>query len=275
MGEKYDKIEKVESEISQWLKGIFLKERMLYGEMIELMLEAVGPPSGYTDKRVAISESALLTLTTRIFNDFEGVKNILLWGLPDQANIVMRDIIECMLLLRLFLRKPKKAVKWLINLKEYQPGSIYAELSRLGINAKEYSYYAPLSHEAHSNLLASLSHVQEMKVGEKKMLRVFHFGSTRTKEAEFFIQHGFLTLFLLFYITLVEPLAEYYHQHSNSDVYEVWSNKINDFLPKLHEIATEIAEKRLVDIAEIDNALIELTNRKMRFEEFKRRIGGS
>jgi hypothetical protein len=204
----------------------------------------------------------------------EGAKNLLLWGLPDQANTVIRDVIECMLLLRLFLHKPKTATKWLMSLAEYQPGKVYAELSKSGINAIEYSLYGPLSHEGHSNLLASLSHVQEMDVGKQGMLRIFHFGSTRTSETEYFIQHGFLTLFFLFYLALMEPLAELHYRHSEPDVFEAWRRKVDVLRPKLVELGSEMTKKTIAGMPEINHAILELTKKKLRFEQFKVRLTG-
>lgn len=78
MGGEYEEIEKVEIKISDWLKGRFLKERLLYGEMAELMLESVKPLSG-RHRGTAKSELALLTLATRMFNDLEGAKQLLVF----------------------------------------------------------------------------------------------------------------------------------------------------------------------------------------------------
>lgn len=273
MGEEYEKIEKVETKISEWLKGVFLKERLLFGEMVELMLEALKPLGGRR-KDTAEGELALLTLATRMFNDAEGAKQLLLWGLPDQAQPVIRDIIECILLFRLFLQKPKTAKKWLINLAEYQPGAVNAKLLELGVDAKEYALYGLLSHEGHSNLLASLSHVQEMDVGEQGMLRQFHFGSARTIETEFFIQQDFLMLFFLLHIALKEPLAELYYGCSESDVFSRWYAKVDDLQPKLVELGSEITEKPAFGTSEVDHTIQELVSKKMRFEEFKRKVTG-
>lgn len=273
MSEEYERIEKDEAEISQWLRGVFLKERLLFAEMLELILESF-KPLGVRRNDTTEDELALLTLATRMFNDAEGVKQLLLWGLPDQAQPVIRDIIECMLLFRLFLQKPKTAKKWLINLAEYQPGVVNAELSKLGVHAKEYALYGPLSHDGHSNLLASLSHVQEMDVGEQGMLRQFHFGSARTPETEYFIQQGFLTLFFLLYIALKEPLAELHYGRSESDVFSRWYAKVDDLQPKLIELVSEITEKPAFGKSKVDRALQELIDKKMRFEEFKRRLTG-
>jgi len=273
MGEEYEEIEKVETKISEWLKGVFLKERLLFAEMLELILESFKPLGGRR-KDTAEGELALVTLATRMFNDAEGAKQLLLWGLPDQAQPLIRDIIECMLLFRLFLQKPKTAKKWLINLAEYQPGAVNAKLLELGVHAKEYAWYGLLSHEGHSNLLASLSHVQEMDVGEQGMLRQFHFGSARTAETEYCIQQGFLTLFFLLYIALKEPLAKLYYGCSESDVFSRWYAKVDDLQPKLVELVSEITEKPAFGTSEVDHTIQELAKKKMRFEEFKRRLTG-
>jgi hypothetical protein len=273
VGEEYEtsypKIEEVEAKISEWHKGVFLKERLLFAEMLELILESFKPLGGHRKDTVE-DELALATLATRMFNDAEGAKQLLLWGLPDQAQPVTRDIIECMLLFRLFLRKPKRAKRWLVNLKEYQPKDVNAELLKLGVHAKEYAWYGLLSHQGHSNLLASLSHTQEMDVGEQGMLRQFHFGSARTPETERFIQWGFLMLFSLLYIALNEPLAELYYWRSESDVFSRWGAKVNDIKPKLLELFSEVTEKPASGTSKTDHALWELTKKKLRLNEFER-----
>lgn len=101
MGDEYETIEKVGNEIFEWYKGVLLKERLLYSEMIELLLESIKPLEGYR-KDTVYDELSLLTVFTRLFNDAEGAKGLLLRGLPSQANIVIRDIIECTMLFRLF-----------------------------------------------------------------------------------------------------------------------------------------------------------------------------
>jgi len=273
MGEEYERIEKVEAEISEWLKGVFLKERLLFAEMLELILESFKPLGGHR-KETDECELALLTIATRMFNDAEGAKQLLLWGLPDQAEPVIRDIIECMLLFRLFLRKPKTGKKWLMNLTEYQPGGVNAKLLELGVHAKEYAWYGLLSHVGHSNLLASLSHTQEMDVGEQGMLRQFHFGSARTPETERCIQWAFLSLFFLLDVALNEPLAELYYGRSESDVFSRWCAKVKDLQPKLLELFSEIAEKPAFGTSKVDHPLRELTEKKLRLKDFERILTG-
>jgi hypothetical protein len=271
MGTEYEKVEVVEAKISEWLKGRFLKERLLFGEMAELMIESLKPLGEYR-RDTAEGELALLTLASRMFNDSEGAKQLLLWGLPDQAQPVIRDIIECSLLFRLFLWEPKIAKKWLMSLAEYHPGDINAKLLEFGVDAKEFSLYGMLSHVGHSNLLASLSHVQEMDVGEQGMLRVFHFGSSRNAEAEYFVQQAFLLLFFLLYIALKEPLAELYYRYSEWDVFETWYAKVDNLLPRLENFSSELTIKSVGETVQIDPTIEELVKKKMRFQEFKRRL---
>jgi hypothetical protein len=268
-GTSYPEIEKVEAKISEWLKGVFLKERLLFAGMLELILESFKPLSGRR-KDTDEGELAMSTLATRMFNDAEGAKQLLLWGLPDQAQPLIRDIIECTMLFRLFLRKPKMAKKWLINLAEYQPKDVNAKLLELGVHAKEYAWYGLLSHQGHSNLLASLSHTQETDVGEQGMLCQFHFGSARTAETEHCIQLGFLMLFSLLHIALNEPLAELYYGRSESDVFSRWGAKVGDLKPKLLELFSEITEKPASGTSKADHALWERTKKKLRLEEFER-----
>jgi hypothetical protein len=154
-------------------------------------------------------------------------------------------------LFRLFLKNPKTAEKWLINLAEYHPGAVKAELSELGIKAQEYSLYSLLSHDCHSNLLASLSTVQERDLGKQGILRTFHFGSARTPEVEYFVQVHFLMMFFLLFISLKEPLAELYYRYSKSDIFIIWYNKIDGLRQKLIELNSEI-NKSIIRTSEVD-----------------------
>ncbi|MFC2018677.1 hypothetical protein ACFLU4_01805 [Chloroflexota bacterium] len=267
MGDEYKKIEKVGDEILEWYKGILSKERLLYSEMIELSLESIRPLAGYR-KDTIYDELSLLTLFTRLFNDVEGAKDLLLRGLPDQANIVIRDIIECTMLFRLFLKNSEIAERWLMKLKEYQLGDVNTKLIEIGVKAREYAFYGMLSHEGHSNLLASISSVQEEEVKEG-MLRTFHCGSSRTPETVFFVQHGFLMLFFLLYISLVEPLAECYSQHSDASSFSIWAEKVNSMSLKFVELAREYAKKSIAEKAQFDTGLYKLTEKKMRWKEVK------
>ncbi len=265
----YPRIEEFEAENFEWHKSVFLKERLLFTEMIELILESFKPLGG---RRKEADEGALAmsTLATRMFNDAEGAKLLLLWGLPDQAQPLIRDVIECTMLFRLFLREPKMAKRWLMNLAEYHPKDANAILRKFGVLAKEYAWYGLLSHRGHSNLLASLSHTEETDVGEQGMLYEFHFGGARTPETEYLIQVGFLMLFSLLSIALNEPLAELYYGRSESDVSSRWGAKLADLKPKLLELFSEVTEKPASDTSKADHTLWELTKKKLRLKDFER-----
>lgn len=265
----YPRIEEVEAEIFEWHKGAFLKERLLFADMIGLVLESFKPLSG-GPRKTDEGELAMATLATRMFNDAEGAKQLLLWGLPDQAQPLIRDIIECTMLFRLFLRKPRTAKKWLMDLAEYHPKATNANLLEMGVLAKEYAWYGLLSHQGHSNLLASLSHTQETDVGEQGMLRQFHFGSARTPETEYLIQVGFLMLFSLLHIALNEPLAELYYERSELDVSSRWGAKVGSLKPKLLALFPEVTERPAAATSKADHALWERTRRKLRLSEFER-----
>jgi len=273
MSDEYEKIENFGSEIYEWYKGMLLKERLLYSEMIELLLESIKPLEGYR-KDTVYDELSLLTVSTRLFNDAEGAKGLLLRGLPSQANIVIRDIIECTMLFRLFLKNPEIAKRWLMALKEYRLGDVDAKLLEMSVGAREYAFYGILSHEGHSNLLASISNVQEEEVKEG-MRRTFHFGSSRTLETIFFVQQGFLTLFFLLHISLIEPFAEFYSQHSDTDSFAIWATKVDNLFPKLEEFVAEITKKKSEGETQVDKHIYELVKKKMRVEEFKIRLSGS
>ncbi len=265
MDKDYEEIERVESDISTYLKGVFLKERLLFGEMAELVLEAF-KPLGENSQHTSKEELAILTLASRIFNSSEAAKHLLLWGLPNQAQPIIRDIIECLMLFRLFIRNPKRAKKWLISLTEYQPGSINAMLLELGIEAKEYSLYGVLSHMGHSNLLASLSHIQELDAGEKGVLHVAHFGSARTNETLYFIHQGFILIFYLLFVALHEPLAELCQQYLGTDDFTTWSQKVDDLTPNLIDITAETTFKLTEGTPQVDPMLRELIFNKMRIK---------
>lgn len=273
MGDEFEKIEKTGSEFYDWYKGILLKERLLYGEMVELLLESVRPLARY-HKKTAHDELALLTLTSRLFNDAEGARYLLLHGLPSQADIVIRDIIECSMLFRLFLRHPQLAKRWLMESKEYQPGDVDAKLSEMGILAREYAFYGPLSHEGHANLLGSLSNIQEEVVGEG-IRHTFHFGSARNPETIYFVHQGFITLFFLLYLSLIEPMAEFYSEHSETNVLSLWAEKVNALFPKLETLAAELDTKEGKKKAPVDRHIYELVMKKMRVKEFRAKLLGN
>ncbi|TRZ96636.1 MAG: hypothetical protein D4R82_00640 [Dehalococcoidia bacterium] len=268
---EYKDMEKVEQTISDWLKGKFLKERILFGDMATLMLESFKPLEGHSES-TSNYKLALLALSSRMFNDCEGAKQLLLWGLPDQSQPLIRDIIECIQLLRLFLKKPRYAERWLINLNEYQPSDVNAQLKKLHIEAREYAFYGSLSHGVHSNLLGSLSPLQEREAGDHGMLRIAHFGTARTPEAEFSIQENFIIMFFLMHVALVGPLAKFYYSHIDSETYDTWAKKMENLTPRLVDITSEMIKQEEDSSNSVDPILQDLVFKKMRFESLQKRL---
>ncbi len=268
MGYDYKEIEEFGSETYEWYKGMLLKERLLLGNILELFLEAVKPleeSSKDTDYR----KLALLTLATRLFNDSEGASCVLLRGLPTQAHMIIRNIIECIMLFRLFLNKAKLAKRWITGLAEFQPGDVNDKLLGMGVNAREYAFYGIFSHEGHANFLASIANVQEEEV-EEGMRRTFHFGSSRLPSTVFFVQHNFLDLFFLLHLLLIEPLSEYYYKHSDADMYMAWAGKVDRLTPQIVALAAETSMKRIEGKPEIDKQIMEQIEKRMRLWKFKK-----
>lgn len=265
----YPKIEEFETKNYELHKGAFLKERLLFKEIIELILESFKPLSEF-QRESDEGELAMPTVATRMFNDAEGVKLLLLWGLPDQAQPLIRDVIECTMLFRLFMSKPKMAKRWLIELKEYTPGDVKAKLSELGVLAHEYAWYGFLSHQGHSNLLASLSHARETDVGEQGTLFEFHFGGARTPETELLIQGGFAILFSILFTALREPLGRLYYERSEPDDFIRWWGKVGELKSKVVELLSEIAERPASGKSKVGDELWERTKKKLHLEDFER-----
>ena len=91
----------------------------------------------------------------------------------------------------------------------------------------------------------------------------------------YFVQHGFLTLFPLLHISLIEPLAEYYSEHSDTESFSIWAEKVNNLIPKLVDLLSEHAKKTIAGKAEIDKELYELVEKKMRLKEFRVRFSSN
>ena len=273
MSEVYDNIENFGTGIYEWYKSVLPKERLLYSELIELFLEPIKSIGGHS-KDVDYGQMALLILSTRLFNDAEAVNLLLLRGLPCQAEIVIRDIIECSMLFRLFLINPKFAKNWIMKSNEYSAGAVNAILKESKINAREYAFYGSLSHMAHASLLASLSATQE-KENAEGMLRTYHFGSSRTPETIYFVEQHFLMLFFLLHRFLIEPLAEFYYIHSNEDDYNLWANKVHDLIPKLIEITEEVNKRKQKDESQLDPQIFKMVEKRMRMKEVKNTLSGN
>jgi len=180
-------------------------------------------------------KAAVLMLISRMFNDFESAKLLILNGLCEQAYMPLRDTIECMMLIRLFNAEAKRALRWVSRLAEYSPGQVKKRLDELKIDAPEYALYSPLSRLSHANLLGSLTHVQEVNLGDRNLLRTYHFGGFRNdkwigRELQFALIH------MIF--ALVGPLGQTYWLHLPDP--HGWYEDVMALMPRLQKCGADI-----------------------------------
>lgn len=257
MGERYDGIKEFEEKLSERLKGTFLKERMFFERMSELVLEATEPLSGYW-KDDSKGQSAIMLLNSRLFNDFEAAKCLLMWGLPEQAVMPMRDTVECMMLMRLFEHKPELAKRWVTNLAEYSPKNVNAELKKLGIEPPEHKFYPMLSQISHTNLLASVTRVEETDLNNGSTYFKFHLGGYTNTQI---ISQYFLLLLILMFLALGGPLARIYASLVKD--YRKWWDSVMSLIPDLEGLGAEI---EVADEKVVDSKIYNLVSKKIRIK---------
>jgi hypothetical protein len=74
---------------------------------------------------------------------------------------------------------------------------------------------------------------------------------------------------------LIEPLAEYYSQHSDTDSFTAWAEKVKDVTPKLEALVNEVHTKKVEGASQMDHHILNLVRRKMRVKEFEIRLSSS
>ena len=281
MLERYKSVQDHEEHLYDWFRGLFLKERMLSAEMMELMLEAVEATANtrVDDQLLNVEEvedlkqSADMLVAVRMFNDFEAAKLLILHGLPDQTYGLMRDAVECMMMMHLFHHDPERAKRWLTSLKEYSPGIVKSRLQELDVELLEYDLYGTLSTLAHLNLLGSLATVAEVKVGESGVFRQHHFGGFRNEK---WAARQFQFLLLLQYLALATVFARTYGAYIN-DLGD-WVQRVHRLLPNLQELNVPINEEDSPDNATkyADPRLQEFITKRLRlkFEPYAPRTVG-
>ena len=174
MGTNYDEIKQFELSLQIHSYKHFEKQVILFEEMMELFLEPLNEvTSNWHDKE---EKSALMFILTRMFNDYECSRLLLLNGLPEQAVMPMRDAIECMMLFRLFSKDSKFALRWTEYFKEYKPSTVKMFLDELDVDCPEYAFYGMFSETVHPNLLSVASKVTELEQTDGTIIRRFHFG---------------------------------------------------------------------------------------------------
>lgn len=172
----YDDISGLENNLTERSKGIFLKERTFFKEMMNDILDPIYRGASPTFTVSDDSRDPSLVLMARLVNDYEASLRLILMGLGEQAFQTMRDSVETSLLLLLFQFDGDLATRWMIDLKKYRVGNTILELKKHGVDYPFGEMYSTLSALSHPNMLASLHVVEEVQVGEDQFLRRYHFG---------------------------------------------------------------------------------------------------
>jgi hypothetical protein len=235
MGERYDRVVEFEENLHQWAKGLFLEERMIFKEMAELMLKPIEYLPPVTEGEDGEKKSALLMLISRLFNDLESAKLLALTGLCEQAYMPLRDSIECMMLVRLFNVDDKRAIRWMKRPAQYSPGDAHKRLRELNTDAPEYGFYGSLSTLSHANLLGSLTHVEEVDLGDRNVIRRYHFGGFgNLKWISLHLQWALIHMLF----ALSDPLAQVYWPYLPNP--HDWYEDVMALIPRLQNCGANI-----------------------------------
>ena len=206
----YGWIESHVGRVEELNKAQFLKERDLYRRAAELIVEPFEALAEAQLSRTGGTEdsrTAQLLAITRMFNDFEAAKNLILLGYGDQAYMPMRDSVECMMMSRLFRRSPKRASRWLIGMKNLSPDQVNQWLIEEGEDAFEYNFYATLSQHAHANLIGCFRAVKEEKA-PKGFLRRFTLGAVQDDDFSSLLFAELLSLMAIALLAVLPPTYE-------------------------------------------------------------------
>jgi len=232
MGERYDRIRDFENRLSDWSRGIFLAEGVVFQEMMDLIIEPLESAEGEWDH--STTKSGVLLVLSRMFNDFEASYVLALRGLPQQAVHGIRDAIECMLLIRLFEAEPKTALRYLKDAKQYHAGTCKALLKEKGIETPEYTTYSMFSSLAHPNVLGAISHVSEERV-DSGLLRTYHFGGHRNERWVQLTLHQILLTMAMALLSVLPPI----YGPAMDDRWD-WYFRARATIPKLKELGIGI-----------------------------------
>jgi len=229
MGTNYDGVKEFQLNLYIHSYKHFSKQVALFEEMMELYMEPISEVG--KDWHFKEEKSAPMLLLSRMLNDFESSRLLLLNGLPEQAIMPIRDVIECMMLLRLFDSDPKLALRWMKNLKEYQPSNAKKRLDELEIDCPEYAFYGMLSELTHANLLSVVSSATEKMLAKNLLVTTYHFGGMDNPT---WIGLAFNNLFIFLYLTLASVLPPVYFPYMKNP--QEWWNKVVGLQDKLSEL---------------------------------------
>ncbi len=256
----YEQITNFEGHLTEWTSSLFFKERMLFQEMMNDILDPIYRGASPTFIASDDGKDASLVLMARLVNDYEASLRLILMGLGEQAYQTMRDSIETSLLLLLFQFDRKLATRWMIDLKQYTAGNTIAELKKHGVDYPFGEMYSTFSALSHPNMVASLHVVEEVQVGEDQFLRTYHFGG--------YGNFGFMRLQLKILLTLMMtaiigalpiPLG------SNDPEFTEWWDKVQKWPQRLKdEVGLDVELSR----EPIDKSVQQKINFRMKVDLF-------
>lgn len=255
METNYVKVKQFEDNLYIHSCKYFSKHLNLFDELMELYLE---PLDGLTGALPTKEEGdPLLILLARIFNDFESSKLLLLRGYTEPAQMPMRDIIECMMLFRLFINDSKLALRWMNNLKEYRPASVKKRLDELEVDCPEYIYYGLLSELTHANLLSAMSVVTEKRLTHGLISRAYNFGGMNNPT---WIGLIFIDILILLFLTLQTILPQVYFDAVNRP--GDWWDKVGGLTDRLVELGANIQVEE-VELTDKEKKIRDQTLKKL------------
>lgn len=247
MSTNYDKVKQFEYALHIHSYKYFGKQLALFDEMMETYLEPLDEIN--RDWQNKEEKSAEIILLARMFNDFESSRFLLLNGLPEQANMTTRDIIECAILFRLFGSDSKLASRWMKNLKEYNISNAKKRLDELKVECPEYQLYGFLSQLAHVNMLSVVSRVTETKLTDDLFIQTYHFGGMNNPT---WIELVFNNLLLVIFMVLWSVLPPAYSSYVKNpqewyDKVIVIGEKIEKLIPGLQIEDIEVTGREKVE----------------------------
>ncbi len=258
METNYIKVKRFEDNLYIHSCKYFSKHLNLFDEMMELYLEPLERLANAlpTNKEEI---DPLIILLARIFNDFESSKLLLLRGYTQPAQMPMRDIIECMMLFRLFINDSKLALQWMNNLKEYYPSSVKKRLDELEVDCPEYIYYGLLSELTHPNLLSAMSVVTEETLTDGLISRAYGFGGMNNPT---WIGLIFIDILIFLSLNLQSILPQVYFDATNSP--DDWWDKVAGFNDRLLELGDSIQIEEVEPTDKEEKKIRDQTLKKLR-----------
>jgi hypothetical protein len=232
MGARYKNISRHQLDLFNRNHAHMFEVLELYEDLAEFILEGL---EALPRESRGVGDDEILgqvVLISRHFNDLEAAKTLALRGLPDQAYGLIRDTIECTLLMKLLLKEGHRATKWLDDLKEYSAGSVKAELARLGVPSEEYSQYGWFSWRTHPNYVACLANISADDQGYG-----IGFGSHDNPSAT---TRALAAVVLQQLQAVVDPSRAVFRTYAPEPSVRAWEPRISNFVRRVESLVDQL-----------------------------------